>query len=81
MYLGFWNEKNCLWKFFIEFKWFGRDIHDHTIIENNNFGTSLWKSIMQCNNSFLNCSKWVIGKGNKVAFLEDVWCGNENFPS
>lgn len=28
---------------------------------------------------FLTNSKWVVGKGNKVRFWKDTWCGTENF--
>lgn len=50
-------------------------------MDNNLFGLSLWKSIMQTCQSVLNCSKWVVGKCDKTRFWQDVWCGSENFQS
>lgn len=55
--------------------------HDLTCIKNSTYGLSLWKGIMRLNNNILQCSNWTLGRGNKIRFWEDIWCGEENFQS
>lgn len=73
----FWNEENSLWKRVISCKWFKGNPHDFSLIRKFNYGLSLGKNIMKLSDSVLQCSKWILGDGNKIRFWDDVWCGNE----
>lgn len=69
------------WKNVIDCKWFNGNRHDLSWIKNSNYGLSLWKCIMNLNNNILQCSKWTLGKGNKIRLWEDIWWSEENFQS
>lgn len=37
------------------------------------YGRSLWKKLIQRKVNFLECTKWKVGRGNRVRSWEDKW--------
>lgn len=73
------NDNQNLQKKIILSKWYGKGPHYQALIETDKYGMSLWQSIVNFSKTVLNCCKWVVGRGSKVRFWQDVWYEDERF--
>ena len=44
---------------------------------NRSHGKGLWKGILACREDFWKGVRFKVGRGNKVSFWKDKWCGEE----
>lgn len=59
-------------------KWYDKGPHDQALVEKGKYGEFVEK-IVDSSKNVLNCYKWVVGRGSKVRFWQDVWCEDERF--
>lgn len=62
-------------------KWFGNNVYDPTVLEKFKFGLSLWNNIWSYSKMILNNFKQIVGKGDKIRFWHDTWCGQMSLQS
>ncbi|XP_019054585.1 PREDICTED: probable inactive ATP-dependent zinc metalloprotease FTSHI 5, chloroplastic [Nelumbo nucifera] len=80
-FLGKWfwrfgHQRNCLWKRVIEAKYGSRNEDWVRVDANQSYGCSVWKGIEKSYSAFSKEIKFVVGRGTRVTFWLDHWCGN-----
>ena len=78
------SEKDNLWKKVIGVKYGQEGFGWRTKEAHGTFGVGVWKEIMKEANWCWDSIKFKVGKGTRVKFWTDQWCGNaalsQNFP-
>ncbi|RVW42180.1 putative ribonuclease H protein [Vitis vinifera] len=70
-------EKNNLWRLMIEVKYGQEEFGWRTKEARGTYGVGVWKEIMKEAKWCWENTKFKVGKGTKVKFWSDQWCGNE----
>lgn len=77
----YWKEENRMWKKVIEARRGSLKQDNSNFRQSIPHGRGLWKKVLTQWPRFGSCTRWKLGRGNKINFWHDDWTGEGCFKS